>query len=165
MGNVGIHITPIDLKITEIQTDDIQSLARDKALKAFDQIGRPLFVEHTGLFLTHLNDLPGGLTQLFWDRLKADRFSEIFGNTRETRVKARTMVAYCDGQRVHYFNGEITGKISSEPRGPTGFQWDCVFIPDGCSQTFAEMEEKKSEISMRKRAFDTFAEFLKGLAS
>jgi XTP/dITP diphosphohydrolase len=103
------------------------------------------------------------LTQLFWDRLQADRFSEIFGKAHETRVIARTIVAYCDGQRVYYFNGEMTGKISPEPRGPLEFQWDCVFIPDGFSQTFAEMGEKKSKVSMRKRALDSFAEFLKGL--
>ena len=162
LGKFGINFIPVNLKIEEIQTDDIQSIARDKALKAFGQIGRPLFVEHTGLFLVHLNELPGGLTQIFWDRLQAERFSHIFGTTTDTRVVARTVVAYCDARRIYYFTGAISGKISSGPRGPSDFQWDCVFVPDDHSQTFAEMGKKKNEISMRRIALDAFAEFLMG---
>ncbi|HHF8283696.1 TPA: non-canonical purine NTP pyrophosphatase, partial [Klebsiella pneumoniae] len=40
------------------------------------------------------------------------------------------------------------------------FQWDCIFIPDGESETFAEMGDRKNEISMRKKAFDKFKEYL-----
>lgn len=161
LGQFGIDFIAVNLRIAEIQTDDIQSIAKDKALRAFDQIGRPLFVEHTGLFLAHINDLPGGLTQLFWDRLQAERFSQIFGTTTDTCVVARTVVAYCDAQRLYYFRGEIRGNITPEPRGPRDFQWDCVFVPAGFSQTFAEMGKKKSEISMRRIALDAFAKFLK----
>jgi XTP/dITP diphosphohydrolase len=63
---------------------------------------------------------------------------------------------------VHQFEGEVHGKISSEPRGSRDFQWDCIFIPDGEKLTFAEMGEKKNDISMRRRALEKFAEFLKG---
>lgn len=44
--------------------------------------------------------------------------------------------------------------------GPRDFQWDCIFIPDGESETFAEMGDRKNEISMRKKAFDKFKEYL-----
>ncbi|HIE1052061.1 TPA: non-canonical purine NTP pyrophosphatase, partial [Escherichia coli] len=46
------------------------------------------------------------------------------------------------------------------PKGPRDFQWDCIFIPDGESETFAEMGDRKNEISMRKKAFDKFKEYL-----
>jgi len=36
-----------------------------------------------------------------------------------------------------------------------------VFIPEGHTQTFAEMGELKNEISMRRLALDRFATFLK----
>jgi len=41
-----------------------------------------------------------------------------------------------------------------------GFQWDCVFVPNGHIQTFAEMGEAKDEISMRRKALDQFAAYL-----
>ena len=45
----GIRIRPYDIKIEEIQTLNVTKLVKDKLLKAFSIIGRPLFVEHTGL--------------------------------------------------------------------------------------------------------------------
>src|ERR1700730_13986459 len=76
---LGIEVVPLRETIEELQTIDASRLVRDKALRAFTKIGRKLFVEHTGLRLKTLNGLPGGLTQVFWDALKAERMSELFG--------------------------------------------------------------------------------------
>jgi XTP/dITP diphosphohydrolase len=158
----GITVSGIALKIEELQTNDAHRLVKDKALRAFHCVGRPLFVEHTGLYLRSLNDLPGGLTQLFWDSLGADRFAELFGQTSDPAVTARTHVAYCDGRQFHFFVGEASGRIAPEPRGDQDFQWDCVFIPDGFEETYSELGSRKNEISMRVDALRDFATFLAG---
>ncbi|WP_345989305.1 non-canonical purine NTP pyrophosphatase [Sulfurimonas sp. HSL1-2] len=155
------EIVATELKIEEIQTDNVKKLVKDKLLKAFKKVGRPVFVEHTGLYLDSLNSFPGGLTQIFWDKLEADRFSKLLGTLDTTTAIARTTIGYCDGKKIHYFDGEIIGNISPEPKGERRFQWDCVFIPDGEEQTFAELGDKKNEISMRKIAFDKFNKYLK----
>ena len=162
LAPVGVDVVPILHKIEELQTTETPRLVRDKALKAFAYTGRPLFVEHTGLYLAHLNGFPGGLTQVFWDTLQADRFAELFGRCSNISVVAKTVVAFIDGQKCHIFEGEIEGSFAHEPRGCRDFQWDCVFVPAGFSETFAEMgDTKKNEISMRRRAFDKLAEFIK----
>jgi XTP/dITP diphosphohydrolase len=77
-------------------------------------------------------------------------------------VLAKTRIGYCDGRRIHQFEGEISGRLSPQPQGNRDFQWDCVFVPDGSSQTFAEMgEDAKNAISMRRKALDVFAEYLR----
>lgn len=157
----GVHVLPLDIALEELQTEDATRLVKDKTLKAFERVGRPLFVEHTGLYLNHLNQLPGGLTQIFWDTLKEDKFAELFGRTNDTTVTAKTMVGYTDAKQFFTFEGAVNGRISASPKGPRGFQWDCVFIPDGYDQTFAELGEKKNDISMRRIALDRFASFLK----
>jgi len=88
----GVSIVPSSLKIEEIQTEDVHKLVRDKVLKAFYKIGRPVFVEHTGLFIESINKLPGGLTQIFWDNLKGDRFCELFGSLNNTNITAKTII-------------------------------------------------------------------------
>lgn len=160
MSKIDIEIIAVDYKINEIQTIDVPYLVHDKCIKAFQKVSRPIFVEHTSLHISPLNGFPGGLTQIFWDTLKADKVAEIFGNMADPSVKATTRIAYCDGRKVHQFEGEVQGKISSEPRGSRNFQWDCIFIPDGEKLTFAEMGDKKNEISMRRRALEKFADFL-----
>src|SRR4051812_26551187 len=85
----SITLIAAKFKIDEIQTANEHELARDKALKAFLQIGKPLIVEHTGLHLDVLSGLPGGLTQTFWDAIEADRFSSLFGGEN---VLAKTTI-------------------------------------------------------------------------
>jgi non-canonical purine NTP pyrophosphatase (RdgB/HAM1 family) len=149
----GINVIKASLKIEELQTKDTKSLIRDKVVKAFEEIGRPLFVEHTGLCLKQLNGMPGGLTQVFWDTLEADRFAELYGKAAtDPSATAETFIAYCDGRRIFDFYGKIDGGIVPEPRGSRDFQWDCVFQPNGSKETFAEMGDKKNEISMRRIA-------------
>lgn len=96
LGAIGILVSGSKVKIEELQTTDTSGLVRDKLLKAYREIGRPLFVEHTGLHLKSLNGMPGGLTQIFWDTLKAEKFSELFGSTERNTAIARTAIAYCE---------------------------------------------------------------------
>jgi XTP/dITP diphosphohydrolase len=161
LASASVEVVAFERKIEELQTRDAEDLVRDKLLKAFRKVARPLFVEHTGLELAHLNGLPGGLTQIFWDTLQADRFSQLFGpSCGSNGCVARTTIAYCDGKKIHVFRGEIAGRIVDPPRGSREFQWDCVFEPEGDAQTFAEMGDRKNEISMRRHALDAFAAFL-----
>lgn len=160
LGEKGINIIECNEKIEELQTVDTLKLVRDKTLKAFSIIGHPLFVEHTGLYLEVMNGFPGGLTQIFWDSLKAEKFADFFGKEGTDKVKAKTIIGYCDGKNIHIFSGEIEGHISNKPRGDCSFQWDCVFIPEGYGLTFAELGDVKNNISMRKMALNDFAEFL-----
>lgn len=160
MEAINVEVVPVDYKINEIQTIDVPELVHDKCIKAFQRVHRPIFVEHTSLHIGSLNGFPGGLTQVFWDTLKAESVADIFGKTENPEVRATTRIAYCDGRKVHQFEGEILGKISDVPRGNRDFQWDCVFIPNGETETFAEMGDRKNEISMRRRALQKFADFL-----
>ena len=157
-----VDIIAVNNAIDELQTEDVEKLVRDKLMKAFGITGKPVFVEHTGLYIESLNEFPGGLTQIFWDKLKADKFSELFGSGANTKLTAKTVIGYCDSRKIYLFEGKIDGRISESPKGSRDFQWDCVFIPDGFPETFAEMgADKKNEISMRKIAFDKFRDFLK----
>ena len=157
LGPLGVSVIADQFAIEEIQTDNTEKLVKDKALKAFERLGEPVFVEHTGLYLDELNGLPGGLTQVFWDKLLADRFAELFGKDGHNVVTAKTVIAYVDGKRFNLFYGEVKGTIASPPRGSRDFQWDCLFVPDGHDKTFAEMGPLKNSISMRKKALDHFA--------
>lgn len=170
---LGYEVVGYDLEgIKEIQSKDLEEIVRDKALKAYKKLRRPLFVEHTGLQIEQIGDLPGGLTQIFWtsmgypfdakknpeaaNKQSCENFSKYFPNKK---TKAVTWVAYCDGRKIHTFEGSIQGTITDAPRGDSLFQWDPIFQPDGYDKTFAEIDpEEKNKISMRRRALECFAD-------
>lgn len=160
LGPTGVRVLATREKIEELQTEDINALVRDKVLKAFSRIGRPLFVEHTALHLTGLNSLPGGLTQIFWDKLGPDLFVALVNGLRTRQMTAKTTIGYCDSRGIYYFEGEVVGAVPKVPAGNRDFQWDCVFVPDGSSRTFAELGPEKNEFSMRRKALDKFAAHL-----
>ena len=56
--------------------------------------------------------------------------------------------------REEIFEGVMPGSLTWPPRGEMGFGYDPVFVPEGHSQTFAEMDPaEKHAISHRARAF------------
>lgn len=157
-----VELIPDATEIQELQTEDMDALIRDKTLKAFKQVRHPVIVDHTGLSFGLLNGFPAGLTSVFYDRLGNDGIASLIGQSADPSVTAITILGYCDGRKIHIFKGEARGKITDNPRGEHGFQWDKVFVPDDHEQTYAELGAIKNEISMRRRAFDKFADFLKG---
>jgi XTP/dITP diphosphohydrolase len=62
-------------------------------------------------------------------------------------------LAWPDGDHA-LFEGRAYGSLVWPPRGTLGFGYDPVFVPDGMTQTFAEIEpEAKHAISHRADAF------------
>jgi len=53
------------------------------------------------------------------------------------------------------FTGKVFGSIAWTPRGERGFGYDPIFVPDGYTETFGEMDTQlKNELSHRMRAFE-----------
>ena len=58
--------------------------------------------------------------------------------------------------------GLIKGEITIIRRGPNGFGYDPVFLPNGHNKTFAEMSPfEKNNISHRSIALQKFVKYLK----
>ena len=77
------------------------------------------------------------------------------------KARFRTVVALILNGHEHLFEGIVNGTIIDEPRGEQGFGYDPVFIPDGYTTTFAEMDAaEKNRISHRYAAIAKMAAFL-----
>jgi XTP/dITP diphosphohydrolase len=76
---------------------------------------------------------------------------------RTARFVAVLCLAFPDG-RTETFRGEVEGHLVWPPRGPNGFGYDPMFVPEGHERTFGEMEShEKHRLSHRARAFAAFA--------
>ncbi len=74
-------------------------------------------------------------------------------------------LAWPGGETV-LFEGKVFGHLVWPPRGSRGFGYDPMFVPDGHTLTFGEMEpDAKHAISHRARAFRQFADACLGGAA
>jgi XTP/dITP diphosphohydrolase len=87
-----------------------------------------------------------------WSALEAKNAPE----PRRAWFACTLCLAWPDGEDL-LFTGTARGRLVWPPRGSFGFGFDPMFVPEGESLTFGEMEpERKHAISHRARAFDAF---------
>jgi XTP/dITP diphosphohydrolase len=87
--------------------------------------------------------------------------AELDQSGRKARFVCVVAIATPDGALLNVSEGVCTGTITFEPRGAGGFGYDPLFVPDGFTQTFAELPDSiKNQISHRARALLKTREFL-----
>ncbi|SET57115.1 non-canonical purine NTP pyrophosphatase [[Clostridium] polysaccharolyticum] len=160
----NMEVACVPYKINEIQCLEMKDIVADKVKKAFYELKRPVFVEQTGLYIEEFGRLPGGLTEIMWESLGAEKFCGFFGRRKNVNAKAVTVVGYCDGKSVMMYETTIDGRIASKPEGDRDYQWDCIFIPTGQKETVAVLQEKKLWGSIRHKALALFiAEYVRNV--
>jgi XTP/dITP diphosphohydrolase len=158
---IGAPVKTVVLDVKEVQSLSVNEVAGEKALAAYRKLGVPLIVDDTGLSIAELGGMPGALVTWFLETIGPDGILRLMRESEDRSASVSTCVAYCDGSGVQLFEGEIHGTISTESRGTNGFGYDSIFIPNGQSKTYAEMntEEKNAE-SMRSIALSKLRQFL-----
>lgn len=155
------EVEQLDIELTEIQEINSQEIIKAKLEEALKFYEGEFIVEDTSLYLDALNGLPGPLIKWFLKTIGNEGLYDLAGKFGD-RAKARVIIGYARKKGdYNFFEGEIRGRIV-EPRGDQGFGWDSIFVPEGHSKTFAEMDQgEKNEVSMRRMALNKLKEFLK----
>lgn len=142
--------------------------ARLKAIAAAKGSGLPSLADDSGIEIDCLDGAPGiysarwaGPGKDFGLAMKkvADEISARDA-WRPPAPRANFISVLClawpDGD-TRIFEGKVFGHLVWPPRGGNGFGYDPMFVADGATQTFGEMEPaQKYSISHRTRAFAAF---------
>jgi XTP/dITP diphosphohydrolase len=89
------------------------------------------------------------------------RLRKLHGTEFSARFSC-VMVLATQGELRGSFVGTVEGRVIPEERGSEGFGYDCMFIPQGYTETFGELQpEIKNSLSHRGRALAKVLEFLR----
>jgi XTP/dITP diphosphohydrolase len=150
----------------EETAETFQGNAELKALAAARAAGEPALADDSGLACDGLAGAPGiysarwagpskdfrAAMQKVEDGLAAETTSEGEVDRRASFVSVLSL-AWPDG-RVESFEGIVRGQLVWPPRGENGFGYDPIFVPEGETETFGEMDPaRKHAISHRAVAF------------
>jgi len=122
--------------------------------------------DDSGLCVKALDGAPGiysarwaGETRDF--TVAMNKIKRLFGELKLTDRAAKFVcaLALSDAQgHTQVFEGEVHGHLEFPPRGSYGFGYDPIFVADGMTKTFGEIDPAaKHTISHRARAFAKFA--------
>ena len=126
--------------------------------------------DDSGLEVLGLNNLPGIHSARYAGPKARDseniaklmKMLQIRNVTDRTAQFKATIVAFSPTGEEMIFEGLLKGKIANKVAGLHGFGYDPIFIPDGQTQTMAELPPGfKNQFSHRAIAFKQFLEKLK----
>ena len=158
----------LDLGDIEETGKTFEENATLKAVAASQNSGLPAIADDSGLCIHALHDEPGiysaryakkmgGYPQAFDDVLKRLKNQE----DKTAHFMCVLVLAFPNGN-PRVYQGRVDGKIVPPQKGDNGFGFDPIFMPDGFTQTFAQLSEaKKNTISHRGRAIKAFVEDFK----
>jgi len=141
--------------------------AEQKANWVLEKYGYECFADDSGIEIEALDGEPG----VFSARYAGENCSYDDNNKKvldklksKTNRNARFVTSIClklNGE-TYFFNGIIGGVITEKYAGKDGFGYDPIFVPNGYSISFAEMDiTKKNKISHRAKALEKMLSFLK----
>ena len=137
-----------------------------KAQYVKDKYGLDCFADDSGLEVDALNGKPGVYTARYagQNATSEDNMQKLLlelseNSNRDARFK--TVIALIENGSQYFFEGTIDGVISQIKYGNGGFGYDPIFVPNGYSKTFAELDISiKNEISHRAKATAKLIDYL-----
>ena len=147
--------------------DTLQGNALIKARYIYEKYGIDCFADDTGLEVEALGGEPGVYSARYAGEecdSEANMHKLLHNLTgKKNRIaQFRTVIALIIDGKEMLFNGIVKGTITEEKCGTSGFGYDPVFIPEGFSESFAQMGNVvKNSISHRYRATQELSNYLK----
>lgn len=124
------------------------------------------FADDTGLEVEALNGAPGVYSARYAgeehnSEANMKKLLHELEGVENRKAQFRTIFALIIEGKEHLFEGIVKGEIIKQRKGNAGFGYDPIFVPEGYTQTFAEMgSEEKNKISHRAKAVGKLCKFL-----
>lgn len=163
---LGIDIEYQNAELSEIQSMDVEAVAKDKAIRAYEMIGRPVLVEDQAVYLTALGGFPGPFVKFMVESSGGiESIARILDAYHDRSCIAKDIFVYYDGTTLSTFAGEHGGVIANEASGDGGWGWDPVYCPDGFNgKTSAELsKEEYDKVYLKIKPIVKVREFLRGV--
>lgn len=164
LAPLGIDVVGSDARPIEIQGETLAEISRAKCEILVGKVAPPFIVDDGGLFIDALQGFPGVFSAHALRTIGVPGILKLMHGVADRRAHFSAVVTLCDGNDIDSFEGRCDGSLLSSPRSTGhGFGFDPIFVPEGQTQTFAELPaEYKNRFSHRGRALAGLAAHLRG---
>ncbi len=141
---LGLPVKHQKVDLDEIQSLELRAIVEHKVLQAYEIVKAPVLVEDVSLEFTALGRLPGTFIKFYVEEVPFETICRTLDGLSRAAI-ARSMYGYYDGKNMEFFESSLPGTIAEHPRGDRGWGWDKIFVPEGYTQTRAELSEVDDE--------------------
>ncbi len=141
--------------------------ASQKSHFIFERYGLNCFADDTGLEVDALDGEPGVYSARYAGKHASyvenvSKLLDALADEKNRKACFKTVVSLILDGKEFQFEGRVDGLILEQRAGNSGFGYDPVFLPDGYTESFAEISpELKNRISHRGKAMQKLLAFLR----
>jgi len=161
LDQCGVNVPSID---EDGQTYEENALKKARTMHQLT--GLAVIADDSGLEVDSLQARPGIFSARFAGTLASDKENNqklltLLEGSPDRKARFKAAIVLVDNGIEKVFTGTIRGTIAAHSSGSEGFGYDPVFIPEGYTQTFAEIGiHIKNKISHRARAMEKLKNYL-----
>lgn len=135
----GIVMNQTALDIPEMQSEDGEPVARDKALRAYELLKQPLIVTDDTWVIPALNGFPGPYMKSMNTWFTAEDWLRLTKGLEDRTIILRQIAVYQDADQQKVFTCDIVGTMLSEIRGASKHPHNTIISFDNGEHSDAEL--------------------------
>jgi XTP/dITP diphosphohydrolase len=158
----GIKVTQIRLDIPEIQAPDGQTVARDKALRAFEALQKPVVIADDSWLIPGLKGFPGPYMKDVNGWLSEEDWLNLTKPLTDRSIILRQVIVYQDVHQQQLFHTDVEGTLLTDIRGKSKYPHTSITSFDnGTSSVAEEIMQNRSAIAaaVARTSWDDFCEW------
>lgn len=156
-----IKVKNIDINVDEVQSEDIEEVARKSAILAAKELGKSVIKTDVGFEIEALNGFPGAFGKYVFNWLGTDGILKLLEDKENRKGKAIEVLAYVtpDGKSKN-FRTDTDFIIRKQPKGE-GSVMDMLMQIDDQKDNYGSLslEEKLSRWKENSNYFHEFAKW------
>ena len=158
MREHGYEIDHVKTTYPEIQANTIDETIIPGLKWLMERYNRPMMIDDSGLFIDALKGFPGVYSSYVFKTVGCDGILKLMKDVDDRSARFECCIGFMiPGQEPSITKGVAKGSIAFEKAGTGGFGYDPVFIPEGYTKTYAQIEiSEKNKISHRGLAISQF---------
>lgn len=141
-GDLGVELIQTKLDIPEIQAETGEPVARDKAQKAFEQLGQPVIISDDNWNIPALGGFPGPYMKSVNEWFSAKDWLRLTTALTDRRIVLRQIAVYQDAAGQKLFATNIEGLLLREARGTSPHPHATIVSFDNGRHSNAEFHQR-----------------------
>ena len=162
LSNYNIDVVQESLEMPEPRTDNLEEIAKQKVMFAYQQIGKPCVALDAGFYIHSLNGFPKTFVNFALETIGIEGLLNLVDG-KQRNCEFRNCLAYLDETLSDpiFFTSNVPGSLATDPRGISrDYYWSdlfFIFVIEGRDVTLAEMSPETYQEWRLGRYKDSFA--------